>query len=289
MGSKEKFWLQNPKTNRRFLWKEAREGTGEDWSEKVAYEIARLLRVPSARVDLAKMGEAHGVLCWDLLHIQRRNSPRLVPGNDLLRDRDPDYPLNQTYRVPKHTVSAVFDALQQFGAPSCAPAVAHLMRDAFDAFIGYLMLDALIGNTDRHHENWGIIESKSDHTARRVLSPSYDHASSLGRELNDTQRVRRLMHPTGRESVQEYADKAKSAFGDGSPRGKRSPRAAFAEAAGLRPATGRLWLAHLRHTAIDQLQERVEQVPPRRLSDHGKRFTKELLSYNYQELLRLPI
>jgi hypothetical protein len=29
-----------------------------------------------------------------------------------------------------------------------------------DAFVGYLVFDALIGNTDRHHENWGITDGR---------------------------------------------------------------------------------------------------------------------------------
>ena len=28
---------------------------------------------------------------------------------------------------------------------------------ALDVFVGYLLLDAWIGNTDRHHENWGFV------------------------------------------------------------------------------------------------------------------------------------
>ena len=43
MGSKPKFWLINRVTGRQVLWKQAREGSGEDWSEKVAYHIARRL------------------------------------------------------------------------------------------------------------------------------------------------------------------------------------------------------------------------------------------------------
>lgn len=164
MGSKEKFWLQHPKTNRRVLWKMARPNTGEDWSEKVAYELAKLLHIPSARVDMAMTGEAHGVVCWDFLYRRGNgNPPALIHGNELLRETDPDYPHDQYYQVSKHTVQAVHDALGQVEPPLRIPEHISNIADAFDAFVGYLLLDALIGNTDRHHENWGVIATQAKH------------------------------------------------------------------------------------------------------------------------------
>ncbi len=65
----------------------------------------------------------------------------------------------------------------------------------------YLVLDALIGNTDRHHENWGFLGQvlvnidEVSEAARLVkqggydIAPSFDHASSLGRELPDEKRI----------------------------------------------------------------------------------------------------
>lgn len=34
------------------------------------------------------------------------------------------------------------------------------IETAQDLFIGYILLDALIGNGDRHHENWGFVTSR---------------------------------------------------------------------------------------------------------------------------------
>ena len=52
----------------------------------------------------------------------------------------------------------------------------------------YLLLDAVIGNVDRHHENWGILGKDVDGSVKGRLAPTFDHASSLGRELLDTGR-----------------------------------------------------------------------------------------------------
>lgn len=56
LGSKEKFWFWHE--GQKWLFKEARliqspqctECAGEDWAEKVAAEIARLLNIPAATV-----------------------------------------------------------------------------------------------------------------------------------------------------------------------------------------------------------------------------------------------
>lgn len=59
---------------------------------------------------------------------------------------------------------------------------------------GYLLFDALVSNSDRHHENWALVfrfssETRTIETAAGVeLAPTFDHASSLGRELSDIQR-----------------------------------------------------------------------------------------------------
>jgi hypothetical protein len=65
---------------------------------------------------------------------------------------------------------------------------------AVDVFVGYLMLDAWIGNTDRHHENWGLVV----HAQGTHLAPSYDHAASLGAHETEENRHDRL---TTRDTV----------------------------------------------------------------------------------------
>ena len=37
--------------------------------------------------------------------------------------------------------------------------------EAVDVFVGYLMFDAWIANTDRHHENWALVVSPESNDA----------------------------------------------------------------------------------------------------------------------------
>ena len=58
LGSKHKFWFQH-ESSLMYLFKEARSGTGEDWSEKVACALCHLLDLPHVHYDLA-IGSAEG-------------------------------------------------------------------------------------------------------------------------------------------------------------------------------------------------------------------------------------
>ena len=61
MGSKDKFWyLQATDEQGHWLFKYPRAGTGEHWAEKIAAEVANLLAIPHARVELAVFGEDRG-------------------------------------------------------------------------------------------------------------------------------------------------------------------------------------------------------------------------------------
>ena len=54
MGSKNKFWYLDPMEEEEYwLFKYPRCNTGEHWAEKIAAEVAALLEIPHARVELA--------------------------------------------------------------------------------------------------------------------------------------------------------------------------------------------------------------------------------------------
>jgi hypothetical protein len=154
------------------------------------------------------------------------------------------------------------------------------VTDAFGVFVGYLMLDAWIGNTDRHHENWGLLWHADEEPRRLVLAPSFDHASSLGRELTDEARMR-AGNPSQGTPAERYGRRARSAFypGDGIARAI-SPSVAFQLAATSRPLAGRAWLDRLLHMPREAVREVVEAVPESLMSPIAKDFACALLEYN---------
>jgi hypothetical protein len=211
LGSKAKLWFRDPaKGGKRILFKFNRSGTGEDWAEKVAAEQARTLGLPHARVELAAFNSHRGAALYDFTD---KGQIALVHGNELLEFADPQYPTEKRYGALEYTVSAVANILSRVGIhlPSAPRPLPDTVTDAVGLFVGYLLLDAWIGNTDRHHENWGLLWQRTGARPKFVLAPSYDHASSLGRELSDDARTRRG-NPAHGSPVERYARRARSAF-----------------------------------------------------------------------------
>jgi len=289
MGSKQKFWHCDAQTAQWSLFKYSRPYTGEHWSEKVACELARALGLPHAQVELARHEGLIGVLVRDLR--PDREHMALLHGNELLLEYDPDYPSQQGYRVSEHTVSRVARALIEHNVELPARQLWSRVRpkgveDAVGLFIGYLLLDAIIGNTDRHHENWGVIALRDARGARVLqLAPTYDHASSLGRELPDEKRVSRLEN-VGMRGVEGYAERTRSAFyAEGDADKPLSPRAVFEASAALRPIAHRAWLARCAEVGVETLLAPLSSVPCQLASDSALAFARALIQYNIEALL----
>jgi hypothetical protein len=54
-------------------------------------------------------------------------------------------------------------------------------KDLIEDYIRMILFDALIGNSDRHHSNWGLYNKEGEY----FFAPLYDHSPSLGFNLTD--------------------------------------------------------------------------------------------------------
>ena len=280
LGSKEKVWLRDPEDAQpRVLFKYNRPDTGEDWAEKIAAELAELLGLPHSHAELATLRGRRGTA---LLDFTENGHVALVHGNELLEFVDPDYPTQQRHRAVEHTIAAVANILSRpsVGLPETARPLPEKVTDALGLFVGYLLLDAWIGNTDRHHENWGLLWRDGG----LVLAPTYDHASSLGRELSDDARTRpgNAAHGT---PVERYARRAKSAFYPGA--GQKEPLrpwVAFQVSATYRPDAANAWLDRLRQVPPEAVVATVDAVPSTHITRTARDFACALLAYNVRLL-----
>jgi hypothetical protein len=291
MGTKEKFWFNHVDGNW-WLFKFNRLGHGDDWSEKIACEIAGLLGLPHAHVELATFEESRGVMSRDFT--ESGKFP-LIHGNELLvKLVNPQYPKDQNYKVTEHTVESITLILD-------VPSIKRRMFDdiavplateytdiegvvsARDLFAGYLILDALIGNTDRHHENWAIImrENWASIQSERqfCLAPTFDHASCLGFNLSDDERTDRMTLGRNR-SVATFADKATSKLYRAGTDKPLTPLAAFDEMTKDRPAARRAWIDRLRKIADTEYWTIIDLVPAQRMSKPARDFAFALLRLN---------
>lgn len=187
-GLDPKVWLIDPNNKWPWLFKPVpTQGTtpsGEDWAEVIAADLAALIGVPHAEARLAVRDGHRGCIVrkfmeqgWELQH-----------GSSLLSEVVPDFDPKHPDRSG-HTLENVERVLRPLSPPSGPEIPPEL--SAFGVFAGYLVFDALIANQDRHSNNWGILRPPPGGGPDR-LAPSFDHGSSLGFNVRESERTARL-------------------------------------------------------------------------------------------------
>lgn len=272
LGTKPKQWLRSP-IGELWLWKEstihhdARHGSfrkGDDWAEVVARRLGQRLGVPVATVELATRGERFGVISRK---VSDDRTETLVHGNELLDEIG--VRASEPHDRSGYTVKAVARALAGVGPPEPSTR----LPIAFDWFVGYLGLDALVGNTDRHQDNWATIRGP----AGQRLSPSFDHASCLGFQISDDERLERLAG-RGNRTAAGYAAGARTKF-----EARPSPIAAVVLALDLTAEhVRRHWAGAL--TDGPDLDELMDDLPEDRMSTLAKQFASSLYLVNREAL-----
>uniref|UniRef100_UPI00405794BA phosphatidylinositol kinase n=1 Tax=Candidatus Electrothrix sp. TaxID=2170559 RepID=UPI00405794BA len=278
LGTKKKFWFHLDNTL--YLFKIGRPGTGENWSEKAAAELCKLLGLPCASYELATWKGNQGVLTPLLFP----KDAHLFHGNEVLTDIAPGYPVEKKFGNRDHTLNRIHALLLQ---ESILPPLDwqppdRAIKTAFDVFIGYLLLDTWIANQDRHHENWGLITYQK----YTYLSPTFDHAVSLGYNLRDCERKDRLTTRDKRRTVEYYAQRARSAIYES--RNHKKPLHtldAFIQAAQKRPRAAEVWLDRLCAVKQEDCRLIFNAFPDGYISSFGKDFALSLLRHNRERLL----
>lgn len=200
MGSKDKFWVEYRDWH--WLFKYPLRFDGERWSEMVAYHVGEMMELPMAEIALGRHvredGEVKlGTLSKSVVDKESRGE-QLVHGNEAIQEMALDSYVLDGEDQPG--LDAVLDYFDEYGVagPDGEPT-----PDASFYFAGFLVLDALVGNVDRHHENWGVATRPG---GRPRLVASFDHGACLGRELSETKRGNYLDN----KQVRFYVDGGKA-------------------------------------------------------------------------------
>lgn len=146
------------------------------WSEVIAYELSKLcgVDVPPTFVCTEATGPLTGALSEFFIGYEdERAEARLVHGSDLIRRPSESY--DEKNGRP-HTIRNNVRICRALGVVN-APFTWGAM----------LAFDALIGNTDRHPENWGLLWYVKSGRDRYRLAPVYDNGTSLGYEKDEAQ------------------------------------------------------------------------------------------------------
>lgn len=279
LGTKEKFWFHRPGSDADWLFKFPQPNTGQHWAERLAAAFAARLEVMHAAVCLAVFGSERGSATESFT----REGRSLVHGNQVLAGKVAGYSREKKFRRSDHTFGNVLLAIEgAFLKP-------ERVRRAKSRLADYLVLDALIGNSDRHDENWGILRKQTENQVIGGLAPTFDHASSLGRELRDdvSGHCRRMLIEEDR--VGAYSEKARGGiYWESTDKHGLSPlemvrRASRQHAEFFAPA-----LARLQKLDRTVFEEEIARMPQEWMSPWARRFAIALLCYNLEELRKLP-
>ena len=141
-----------------------------------------------------------------------------------------------------------------------------------------------MGNTDRHHENWGVLLKLREEDFDLQIAPTYDHASSLGRELSDERKERAL----DESRVGRYSERGRGAvYWSEADRHPPSPLQLIRWAAPEYPTLFLSVLRRLESLELQELATMVNRIPPDWMPEASRKFAIALMCYNCVQLQTL--
>lgn len=175
----------------------------EFWSEIAASSLGLFLNLPILPYHIACCNSKIGCVSESLIDVQ---SEELIEGVNFILEIEPNF---RSYCKKGHTLERIENALKAID-----------LLDLRRLIIEMVLFDCIIGNTDRHSENWALIRNKQGESfysylmsmnfiqrwfqywriskesgvgflrvhkiipfIRHRFAPFYDNGSSLGREL----------------------------------------------------------------------------------------------------------
>jgi hypothetical protein len=277
-GLQPHVWLRHKSRERTWLFKHTGEEParplGEDFTEKLASELARVFGIPAACVDLAVRDGIQGCLVEDLRWSKGARESGQTLLAEVVEGYDPDDREHRGYNIAN-----IRRALGRFTAPPASPTPVGF--EAFDVFVGYLIFDALIANGDRHDRNWAVLVRPPGTPGRDALCGSYDHASSFGFNLSDEERERRLSEGTvtswtRRGAARQFEHR----------RGQRRQSLVELACSAVEQCPVRVrqhWLGAILSVQSDVVEALLVAAPG--LSETTRLFTREVIMINRRRLL----
>lgn len=159
-GSRVKRIALDRKTKEKAYFKYESYNCTEACSEKMCYEIAKVLDYPCAHIELAmdEKGEI-GILNYLFVDVSKEEHDDAV--SYINKDS-----IERKYFYTVENIKKCLDDID---------------KKLFNDFLKIMVFDALVGETDRHEENWGITKSQLGYR----ISPLYDNGCNLLRNFKD--------------------------------------------------------------------------------------------------------
>lgn len=162
------------------------------WSEVIAYRLGQVLGldVPPAYIAVDSRRQATGVLIEFFYGFPGEVSPaRMVHASDFLARSFTDLKRGRPHGLKNNLLLS-----RTFVGRSTA----------LEWWAKTIVFDALIGNRDRHPENWGfLVRYRENDKPGLSLAPRYDNGTSLSYEISD-ERLDEMLDP---ERVARYIER----------------------------------------------------------------------------------
>ncbi len=166
-GTRSKKIYVNPENDKNYFFKgskETKEGSIryplEFWSEIIASKIGQWFGFDLLDYNIAYDKSSKQPLGCLSKSMIKNSTDTLTEGIEYLRGYDANY--NPNTDENRYTLDFIIDSLDTFQ-----------LKDAENKIIEMMIFDALIGNSDRHQENWGFItlyQEKLDELNRKINS-----------------------------------------------------------------------------------------------------------------------
>lgn len=183
-GRSEKKWLEKNGTIGLFKFPKKSCGveTYEHVSEKLASDIAEKIGLRCAKVDIGTYNGRIGSMSYLVMDYPKES---LVEGLDFITFLYPEYDSNKLIDNKSGRMYSFEMAIQTI--KEFANIHAMYPDKLISDFVKILVFDFLIGNSDRHHSNWGFVYNMNfssvpefeRHKFLPKIAPIYDNGSSL--------------------------------------------------------------------------------------------------------------
>lgn len=268
-GSKDKEELIDPTSKKQVMFKEPAlnpdgltKESGDNWSEKLSSEVAKAAGINVHDVELGKLGEQYGVIIYFSLEV----------GKEILHE-GLEY-ISIDGFDPEKRGGYSFQLIEE---------ILKNENDEFLAgFIDILVFDALIGNTDRHCENWGIIEAED---GGKRLAPAYDNSSSLAREYHSNEKKTEILLKI-KDAFEGYNRRSKSMIG-WENKIKISHFKFIELLLNKYPQLTKESIEKIETISNEKIDRIVDKIPEEIMKDNNKELTKRILKHRKNEIVEI--
>ncbi|AJX78044.1 hypothetical protein Y602_3665 [Burkholderia pseudomallei MSHR733] len=162
---------------KRYLFKQSRDIYPDQfWCEIIAYRVGCIMGLdvpPAFAAQNSTTGQCGALIEWFY-----EDQQRFIYAGDYFQQLLPGFDRNTGLQ---HNVVDAVTILKAFSGST-------LRGDWKQRLVDMFLFDAVIGNTDRHQDNWGFIfhGDPAEQDTYCVFAPLFDNGTSLGHELQES-------------------------------------------------------------------------------------------------------